>query len=46
MKKPPNKVDDRPTSSDQLKTSIDLVIPERAIGLIESFVIDVSKPQK
>lgn len=46
MKKPPSKVGDRPTSSDQLKTSIDLVIPERAIGLIESFVIDASKPKK
>ncbi len=45
MVKPPNGIK-KPNNSKELKKSIDLVIPERSLGLIESIVIDVSVPEE
>lgn len=45
MAKPPKGIE-RPKNAKDLKKAIDLVIPERSLGLIESIVIDVSVPEK
>jgi len=46
MTKQPKIISSKPTSAIELKKAIDLVIPERALGLIESIVIDVSVPEE
>ncbi|HCG8583287.1 hypothetical protein HJ107_04750 [Vibrio parahaemolyticus] len=45
MAKPPKGIE-RPKNAKDLKKAIDLVIPERSLGLIESIVIDVSVPEE
>lgn len=45
MAKPPKTID-KPKNAEELKSAIDLVIPERSLGLIESIVIDVSVPEE
>lgn len=44
MAKPPKGIE-KPLNAEDLKKAIDLVIPERSQGLIESLVIDVSVPE-
>lgn len=44
MAKPPKGIE-KPKNAKDLKKAIDLVIPERSLGLIESIVIDVSVPE-
>lgn len=45
MAKPPKGIE-KPKNAKDLKKAIDLVIPERSLGLIESIVIDVSIPEE
>jgi len=45
MAKPPKGIE-KPKNSNDLKRAIDLVIPERSLGLIESIIIDVSVPEE
>ncbi|TKG10503.1 hypothetical protein [Vibrio sp. F13] len=45
MAKPPKGIE-KPQNAKDLKKAIDLVIPERSLGLIESIVIDASVPEE
>lgn len=45
MAKPPKGIE-KPSNAKDLKKAIDMVIPERSLGLIESIVIDVSVPEE
>jgi len=44
MTNPPKHIE-KPKTAIELKQAIDLVIPERSLGLIESIIIDVSVPE-